>query len=294
MKLESKNKNLAVLLMILICCSLLAACSKTDKTSVEANAGPTVADIASPAPASTEPSAEPSATSAPSAESAKKGPLTIKYVGNSCFYLTFPDGTTILTDPFPAQFTTYFGPAPDMKVDAYTVSHYHEDHVPGLKQLKGDPKKITSALMDKPIQVGGVEITGFPSKHVASLGDNEIYVFQFGDLKIVHMGETDRIESPDALKAVKDADVMLTYAGEYGPSTFHDADIFKTLYGMNIKVLIPQHFSNNPEAIFYGEPTITQILKEVPQGIQTSTLDELVVTKDMKKQFVALSQMNAK
>ena len=108
------------------------------------------------------------------------------------------------------------------------------------------------------------------------------------------MGETDKIESPEALEAVKDADVVLTYTGEYGPETLDNSDIFQYLYDLNVKVLIPQHFSNKPEAIFYGEPTMDEILKEVPQGVETVKLSELVVTKDMKKQFVALSQMNAK
>ncbi|MNJ78630.1 hypothetical protein D3C77_764310 [compost metagenome] len=62
---------------------------------------------------------------------------------------------------------------------------------------------------------------------------------------------------------------------------------------MDAKVLIPQHFSNNPDALFYGQPTIDEILKNVPQGVETVQLEELVVTKDMKKQFVELSQMNA-
>ncbi|MDQ0194693.1 MBL fold metallo-hydrolase [Paenibacillus wynnii] len=274
MKFEVRSKRVVVLLLIIMCCALLGACSKNDTESGKTNAEAAIANVAS-------------------SEPIQDGPLTIKYVGNSCFYLTFPDGTTVLTDPYPAKYKSFFGPAPDMEVDAYTISHYHDDHVPDLKQLKGDPKRLVSKLMTEPIKVGGVEVTGFSSKHVSNLGDNEVFVFRFGDLKIVHMGETDKIESPEALEAVKGADVVLTYAGEYGPETLKNSAIFQSLYNMDVKVIIPQHFSNNPEAIWYGEPTMDQILKEVPQGVETVKLDELVVTKDMKKEFVELSQMNA-
>ena len=284
MKLEARTKRVAVFLMIIMCCTQLGACSKTDTTTDKPNAEPTVASVASPEPTSKE----------PSAESTKNGSMTIKYVGNSCFYLKFPDGTTLLTDPYPAKLEAFFGPAPDMEVDAYTVSHYHEDHTPSMRQLKGEPLTIIPSMMKEPFKVGDVEVTGFPSKHVSTLGENEIFVFRYGDLKIVHMGETDKIESPEALEAVKDADVVLTYTGEYSPETLDNSDIFQYLYDLNVKVLIPQHFSNKPEAIFYGEPTMDEILKEVPQGVETVKLSELVVTKDMKKQFVALSQMNAK
>ncbi|WP_082452092.1 MBL fold metallo-hydrolase [Paenibacillus ihuae] len=296
MKFERRSTGvLAVLLLILICCAMLGGCSKSDATGGTPNTDAAAAKISSPAPASSEPGTETAVTtSAPSSKPTQNGPLTIKYVGNSCFYLTFPDGTTFLTDPYPSKLKAFFGPSPDMEVDAYTVSHYHDDHVPDLKQLKGNPQRLVPALMKEPIKVGEVEVTGFSSKHVSNLGDNEIFVFRFGDFKIVHMGETDKIELPEALEAVKGADVVLTYAGEYGPETLKNTAIFQSLYDMDVKVIIPQHFSNNPEAVFYGEPTIDQILKEVPQGVETTKLNELIVTKDMKKQFVELSQMNAK
>lgn len=268
-----RNIGVAVLFLIFMCCAMLVGCSKTNISEDTPNTEATIVN-----PSSSKPT--------------PNGPMSIKYVGNSCFYLTFPDGTTFLTDPYPAKFKAFFGPAPDIEVNAYTVSHYHEDHAPDLKQLKGEPQRLVPALMKEPIQVGEVEVTGFPSKHVSNLGDNEIFVFRFGDFKIVHMGETDKIESLEALDAIKNADVVLTYAGEYGSETLNNTDIFQYLYDMNVKVLIPQHFSNNPDAIFYGEPTIDEILKQVPQGVKTVKLDELVVTKDMKKQFVELSQMN--
>lgn len=303
MKFPLITKRTALLLSVVLGVGMLGACSKKEEGSNAATEKPTAAS-AQPSADSSKASAKPTAGSTPSAaptavpaipaKPVKNGPLTIKYVGNSCFFMTFPDGTTIITDPYPHKYDQQFGPAPEMDVDAMSISHYHADHTPDAKQFKGNPKRLLPALMKEPIQVGGVEVAGFKSKHVANMGDNEIYIFRYGDLKIVHMGETDKIESPEALAAVKDADVVLAYAGGYGPATVKNAERFKALYDMGVKVLIPQHFSDNPDMIFYDGPTIDKVLADVPKGIEIVKQDEFVVTKEMKKQFVQLTNMKMK
>ncbi|WP_058301155.1 MBL fold metallo-hydrolase [Gorillibacterium timonense] len=304
MKFRINTKRMGLWLSVVLCAAMLGACSKQEEGSSAATEKPTAASVqpsADTSKASVKPTADstpsPAASAAPTAvptipaKPVKDGPLTIQYVGNSCFFMTFPDGTTIITDPYPHTYDQQFGPAPEMDVDAMSISHSHADHSPGAKQFKGNPLRLLPALMKEPIQVGGVEVTGFNSKHVANMGDNEIFIFRYGDLKIVHMGETDKIESPEARAAVKDADVVLAYAGGYGADTIKNAVRFKELYEMGVKVLIPQHFSNNPDMIFYGGPTIDQVLADVPKGITIVKQDEFVVTKEMKQQFVQLTSM---
>ena len=140
-----------------------------------------------------------------------------------------------------------------------------------------------------PVTVGDVEITGYDSKHVAELGSNTIFIYKENGLTIVNMGETDSIDSPEALQAVKDADVILAYAGEIG--TVENKDSFKALYNFNIKVIIPEHYSMKAELIFYKEPLIDKILTEIPDGTKVTKTNEFIVKKDMEKQFVALSRM---
>ncbi|HEX3078698.1 MAG TPA: MBL fold metallo-hydrolase [Lachnospiraceae bacterium] len=215
--------------------------------------------------------------------------ISIKYIGNSCFYITFADGTKLVSDPYGAKYATSFGEFPEMEADVMTISHsQHDDHTNGVSSVKGDPQIINPEDVNKSIKVGDVTITGYTSSHVANMGGNTIFVYEENGLKIVHMGETDSIDSKEAQDAVRDADVILAYAGEYGK--VKNKDSFKTLYDMNIKVLIPQHYSMG-NADFYGEPKIDVIKTEVPEGIQVTDTDEFFVTKDMEKQFVALSKM---
>ena len=217
------------------------------------------------------------------------GLLSIKYVGNSCFYIKFADGTRLVTDPYGTSYGSIFGKFPQMEADVMTISHLHEDHIPGVKEVTGKPKILHLEQLSTPVTVGDVEITGYDSKHVADLGSNTIFVYKENGLTVVNMGETDNIDSPEALQAIKDADVILAYAGEYG--TVKNKDSFITLFNLNIKAIIPEHYSNRAESIFYKEPTIDTILTEIPAGTKVTKTSEFIVKKDLEKQFVALSQM---
>ena len=217
------------------------------------------------------------------------GLLSIKYVGNSCFYIKFADGTRLVTDPYGTSYGSIFGKFPQMEADVMTISHLHEDHILGVKEVTGKPKILHLEQLSTPVVVGDVEITGYDSKHVADLGSNTIFVYKENGLTVVNMGETDNIDSPEALQAIKDADVILAYAGEYG--TVKNKDSFITLFNLNIKAIIPEHYSNRAESIFYKEPTIDTILTEIPAGTKVTKTSEFIVKKDLEKQFVALSQM---
>lgn len=219
----------------------------------------------------------------------KSNPISIKYVGNSCFYITFSDGTRLVTDPYGSSFSSYFGEFPKLQADVITISHNHSDHIEGAKEVTGKPKIIQPEDLNKTIKIGSLEITGYPSKHVLNMCDNTIFVYKYDQFKIVHMGETDNIDSKEAQEAVKDADVILCYAGEYGH--VKNKESFETLYKMNIKVMIPQHYSTDSNNLFYGQPIIDKILTELPQGTKVTKTDEFIVKKGLEKQFVALTPM---
>ena len=261
-KLINKRAILTLLLaMLLLCISATACSTSTKSTDVKATNS--------------------------KKESTTTGSIVIKYIGNSCFSITFADGTKLVTDPYGSSYASYFAPFPSLQADFVTISHSHGDHTSGLSEIKGTPKVLQYGHLNTPLKVGDVEISAYSSIHAADMGENIIFVYKEGDYKIVHMGETDNIESPEAKAAVKDADVLLTYAGEYG--TIKNKDSFETLSKLNIKVMIPQHYSMDASNLFYGQPTIDTILTELPAGTKVTKSKELVVTKNMEKQFVVLT-----
>lgn len=214
------------------------------------------------------------------------GVIKINYIGNSYFYITFPDGTRLATDPYGRMYEHFFGPVPALEADVITISHNHDDHLSGIGELSGEPLVIGPEQDCNSVMVGDVKITGFITEHVAGMGQNMVYIYEANGYKIVHMGETDLIASGDAVSAVQNADVILAYAGQYG--TIKNRENFRTLFGWNIKTVIPQHFSNNPEEIFYGEPVIHEILKDVPAGVKVMERKQILITKDPEARFVIL------
>lgn len=293
-KFSPNQKTITILIITTLLMTVLTACSPKDQsTDTKSDTQNTVSkSLATPAPISDKASpvlTSPATSNEPSAEissAPKPDTISIKYIGNSCFYITFPDGTRLVTDPYGSSYETQFGKSPIMESDVICLTHNHDDHTSGVNQVLGDPQIIEPEETGKEIKVGDVKITGYTSDHVAKMCANTIFVFQSGDFKVVDMGETDNIASKEAIRAVKDADVILAYAGEYGD--VKNRDNFKTLMKLGIKVMIPQHYSNNPKIPFYGQPTIDKIRKEVPKDLPVKTTDEFIVRKDLKKQFVYL------
>jgi len=279
MKRKTMFTRIVQSLFLVAIVSTMAACSKNTSSD-------TLGKDVSTNSASAEKTSE---NEASTAAQDTTGLISIKYVGNSCFYIKFADGTRLVTDPYGTSYQTIFGKFPVMEADVMTISHEHEDHILGIKEVTGKPKVLRLDKLTTPVTVGDVEISGYDSKHVADLGSNTIFVYKENGLTIVNMGETDNIDSPEALQVVKDADVILAYAGEYG--TVKNKDSFVTLFNLNIKAVIPEHYSNKADSIFYKEPTIDTILTEIPAGTKVTKTNEFIVKKDMEKQFVALSQM---
>src|SRR5574344_96675 len=213
--------------------------------------------------------------------------INIKYIGNSCFYITFADGTKIVTDPYPQEMDNIFGAFPsDIKADVVTVSHMHSDHT-AANRVGGNPKSMLLCEAEKGAKIGDVNITAYNAKHVADMGDNTIFIYEENGYKIVNLGETDTIPSEEVRKVMKGADVVLAYAGEYGK--VKNADLYKELEKLDIPVMIPEHYSMSSEHVFYGEPTIETILTEIPESYKAENANEYIVTKNKAKKFVVLS-----
>jgi Predicted Zn-dependent hydrolases of the beta-lactamase fold len=300
-KTSAIHKEIMIVTLILFLLLSLSACSKKEPTA-DVNAEnqhtvkqPTVTQpmVTQAAPVSKDkdvPAVTSPAINSKKANNISSKPkpnaISIKYIGNSCFYITFQDGTRLVTDPYGESYEESFGKLPKMEADVICITHNHDDHISGINRILGKPKIIQADETGKTIKVGKVKITGYTTEHVANMCPNTIYVYQSGDFKIVDMGETDNIASKEAVNAVKGADVILAYAGEYG--AIKNAESFKTLKKLNIKVMIPQHYSNNPNELFFDQPTIDKILKEVPDGMKVTKTEEFILNKDIKQEFVYL------
>ncbi len=211
-------------------------------------------------------------------------PVRIQYLGLASFLITAPDGTQIITDPFSGA--PYPFPR-GTEADVVTVSHNHPDHK-NVQAVGGTPLIIRDL---EPQQVGMVQITGYPSQHGGAYSGNvNIYVFQIGDMKIVHLGAPDVAAlTPDVITAIQDADVVFV------PTlSISLEEAFPFLDQIHARTMIPMHYSEEANARFYGAPTLEEFLAVVPADLTVvPDVAALDVTTGMPDQVVTMTRADA-
>lgn len=212
-------------------------------------------------------------------------PISLRYLGHSSFYLLAADGSRIVTDPYGnyPPFLTFPG---GIEADLITISHAHADHtatgsVSGEAIIIREPTTTT---------IGQVKITGYPALHGEYQGTmvpNIIFVFEFGGVKIVHLGELGKIDSADTLEAIADADVMLIPIGMVASMSY--GQIQELVEQTRARTIIPQHFSLSAEQRWYKLGTVAEFLAAMPEDWLVKYEDELSVTPDMPREIVVLT-----
>jgi len=212
-------------------------------------------------------------------------PISLRYLGHSSFYLLASDGSRIVTDPY-GNYPPFLTFPEGIEADLITISHAHADHtatgsVSGEAIVVREPTTTT---------IGQVKITGYPALHGEYQGTmvpNIIFVFEFGGVKIVHLGELGKIESADTLEAITDADVMLVPVGVVA-SMSHD-QIQELIEQTRARTIIPQHFSLSAAQRWYELGTVDEFLAAMPQDWLVRYEDELSVTTGMPREIVVLT-----
>jgi L-ascorbate metabolism protein UlaG (beta-lactamase superfamily) len=152
------------------------------------------------------------------AEAKAAGTVGIRWLGQASFLITTPDGTKIMIDP--ANFKGYHTPA-GMTADIVTISHEHVDHnvVPEMPKtplvLHGTNEKCT--VVNKiDTNIGPVHIHSVASFHnPAKDRTNAIFVYEFGGVRIAHLGDIGTILSDEQIKAIGEIDILMIPVGGY-------------------------------------------------------------------------------
>jgi len=237
--------------------------------------------IAGCAPATPAPTATPSPTPAP---------VILQYIGVSCTLITAPDGTRIVSDPYAASpRPTGLGPLPsDLEADVVTVSHSHFDHS-NVEGVGGEPQIIQDPGS---YQAGMVEITGYESGEGSPsgpTGHNTVFVFEIGEVKIVHMGDGGVITSPDLLAAIENADVIIVNVDGY---VLPFDQFMVQMQQINARTIIPSHYSISEDARFNIWATVDEFLETLPSDVVVVREgSEIQVTPGMPEQVAVLTSL---
>lgn len=181
--------------------------------------------------------------------------MHVEWYGQSAFRLSDGDRTVVI-DPFDVEAlrarTRWDYPAIDTTADVLLVTHEHGDHN-AVEVVGGDPALLRSTAGTHESPLGSV--IGIASEHDDAAGTqrgpNTIFVFDFGGLRVAHLGDLGQSElRPEQAAALGTVDLLFVPVGG-GPTIGADqaTDIAATT---SAKITVPMHYRT--ERIDFLEP----------------------------------------
>ena len=166
-------------------------------------------------------------------------PVEITWLGHSCFRLR-DRAATVVTDPYGKDLGLNLV---RVRADIVTVSHDAEDHN-YVKGVKGDFQVLTGPgeYEVSSVFVTGLELRGDrKKKEVVSGPRNTVFLFEFDDLTICHLGDLNIVPTQAQVEeALGEVDVLLIPVGGGESLTASQASEVVSL--LEPHIVIPMHY----------------------------------------------------
>lgn len=159
--------------------------------------------------------------------------MEITWYGLSCFRLTDRGKASIITDPY----NSGLGMTPlKVKGDVVTVSHDAPGHnfaggVTGRRHTLSGPGEF---------EIGGVFITGISTIEEVGQRQNILFLFDFGDITIAHLGDMYKVPTQTQTEALEQVDVLLVPVG--GGKSLNAAKAAELVSMLEPSIVIPMHY----------------------------------------------------
>ena len=184
-------------------------------------------------------------------------PVEITWLGHSCFRLR-DRAATVVTDPYGKDIGLIL---PRVRADIVTISHDADDHN-YVKGVKGDFRVLAGPgeYEVSSVFVTGLELRGSKKKEVAVGPRNTVFLFEFDDLTVCHLGDLNIVPTQaqveEALGAV---DVLLIPVG--GEESLNASQASEVVSLLEPHIVIPMHY-HVPEVSMNLDP-VWKFLKEM-------------------------------
>jgi L-ascorbate metabolism protein UlaG (beta-lactamase superfamily) len=170
--------------------------------------------------------------------------VMLQHLGHSCFLLE-ANGLRILMDPYSPDvgYETL-----NLETQIMTVSHEHMDHnytaaSPRAKILRG----LTIDGLgwdDVSFTQGEIHITSMPTYHDGAAGKqrgrNAAFIFNLGNLRIVHLGDLGHLLNEGEIEKLTPVDILLIPVG--GHYTINAREAKQVIAQLSPAVAIPMHY----------------------------------------------------
>lgn len=173
--------------------------------------------------------------------------IKLEYLGHSAFLLEV-EGFRFLMDPFSPQ--VGYGSL-EVEADVVTISHEHMDHnyaaaAPEARIIRGlTPDGL--GWEDVSFSEGNISIFGLSTYHDDASGKlrgrNMAFVFDIGDVRLVHLGDLGHILGEADVEKLSPVDVLIVPVG--GHYTIDAAEAKEVVQQLSPSVAIPMHYQTS-------------------------------------------------
>src|SRR5512147_2962140 len=196
-------------------------------------------------------------------------PVEIMWLGHSCFRLR-DRAATVVTDPYGKDIGLIL---PRVRADIVTISHDADDHN-YVKGVKGDFRVLAGPgeYEVSSVFVTGLELRGSKKKEVAVGPRNTVFLFEFDDLTICHLGDLNIVPTQAQVEeALGEVDVLLIPVG--GGETLNASQAAEVVSLLDPHIVIPMH---------YHVPDCTLKLDSVNKFLKEMGLDKVAPQEVLK------------
>jgi L-ascorbate metabolism protein UlaG (beta-lactamase superfamily) len=198
-------------------------------------------------------------------------PVEITWLGHSCFRLR-DRAATVVTDPYDKDVGLNLV---RVRADIVTVSHNADDHN-YVKGVKGDFQVLSGPgeYEVSSVFVTGLELRGDrkAKKETASPLRNTVFLFQFDDLTVCHLGDLNLVPTQAQVEeALGEVDVLLIPVG--GGETLNASQAAEVVSLLEPHIVIPMH---------YHVPDLALKLDSVGKFLKEMGLDKVAPQEVLK------------
>ena len=167
--------------------------------------------------------------------------MEIIWYGHSCFSFSEDGFQTVLADPYNHE---EVGHKPlNLKAGIVTVSHHSPGH-DYLPAVKGKPFLIDGA---GEYEVGNVFITGVQTNRKEASERNTLFVYQFNDISIAHMGGLQTMPDHNQIEQLGNINIaLIPISGRNGWNANKAAELASIL---EPDYLIPMHYATDQSKV---------------------------------------------
>lgn len=224
--------------------------------------------------------------------------MKIKYLGHSSFKITGKtlngEQITVITDPFDKKEVGLNFPS--QSGDIITISHHHSDHN-NVENIKGTDKTDEPFVIDTPgeYEVKGLRIFGLKSYHDdkqgKERGSNTIYVYDFEEARIAHLGDLGHPLESNQLEELEGIEILMVPVG--GDYTINPETAMQVIESIEPLIVIPMHYKTSKHSGSFDKlATLEDFLNEA--GVQAETKDEVSIkTKSDLPQNLTIIPLSA-